>query len=157
MIERTENWIERHSGWALMIFTWVALLVGFASGWASARAAVVTVDVHASRDGYARLHAEGGYLDGCTLADQGRCQLLSSRGKPTTRRVKVHKGRNTIRLKAFRWEDMAIEQYVATYRPFDPGVRHIPAAWPLVAARLNWVFVWGRVAGKTIEPKEIKL
>ena len=116
-----------------------------------ARAATVEVQVNAARDGYARLHTEGLWLEGCQM-QTGPCELRPSEGRPTTRRVRVHKGTNRIRLKAFRWEDMDVFEYVAKY---PPEAR--PAAWPVVSAPLNWVYVYGRVAGSEIEPIEMKL
>jgi len=126
---------------------------------ATGHAAVVEVNVHAPRDGYARLHTEGIQVIGCTQADMGRCEWKTGTGlSERTRRVKVHKGSNRIRLKAFRFEDVPAEQldygWLRSSNPDDvPG----EAAWPTYAAPLNYAYVTGVVAGRELEPKAWKV
>jgi len=122
---------------------------------ATGHAAVVEVQVHANKNGYARLHTEGIQVIGCGPQDQGRCEWLTGTGKSmTTRRVKVHQGSNRIRLKAYRFEDVPAEQldygWLASSNPDDVPQQ---AAWPTYRAPLNYAYVTGVVAGHELEPK----
>lgn len=127
--------------WAglLTIFViWMAMI-------ADAHSAVFEVELNAQRDGWARLHAEGLWVDRDPAL--GRYSVMSSRGKPTTRRVRVEKGANTIRVRALRWEDMDIYAEMARW-PFGDPARPVN---PVVPAPVNAAFVWGRVAGRDFE------
>lgn len=121
-------------------------------------AAVVEVQVHASRDGYARLHAEGILVIGCTAADMGRCQWNTGRGKSlTTRRVQVHKGLNKIRIKAHRFEDIPADQLDYSWLlSSDPDRVPTEAAVRTMPAPFNYAQVYGQVAGHKLKPKLIK-
>lgn len=121
-----------------------------------AHAAVVEVDVHAKRDGWAKLYSEGGYVQGCTM-DIGPCQLHNS-VRATVRRVKVRQGTNRIRLHAIRWEWLPEERKdFGWLRSSNPDDVPQQAGVSLVRAPVNWAYVWGRAAGRDIEPIEMKV
>lgn len=126
-----------------VVFIVVAAVVAFFAGRASAD--VFEVEFNANRDGWARLHAEGLWVDRDPAL--GRYSVMSSRGKPTIRRVRVEKGANTIRVHALRWEDMDIYAEMARW-PFGDPARPVN---PVVPASVNAAFVWGRVAGRDFE------
>lgn len=138
-----------------VFYVTVGFVIGYLFCAGVAKAAVVEVQVHAKRDGYARLHSEGVQVNGCTPADMGRCEWLTGRGLSfTTRRVKVHQGTNTIRLKASRFEDIPAEQLdYGWLRSSDPDRVPQQAAVPTMAVPFNWAYITGIVAGRTIEPK----
>lgn len=111
----------------------------------NAAADVFEVELNAQRDGWVRLHAEGLWVERNPAL--GQYSVMSSRGKPTTRRVRVEKGTNTIRVRALRWEDMDIYAEMARW-PFGDPARPVN---PVVSAPVNAAFVWGRVAGRDFE------
>ncbi len=123
---------------ALAVLAAGALAALFGPG---AQAAVLEVKLSAQRAGWARIHAEGLWIDGCT-GPVGPCTWDTSAGPPETRRVRVHRGANRIRVKAFRWEweEIPLSEQLGRMLGSDGST-------PLVRAPLNAVHVEGRIAG----------
>jgi hypothetical protein len=141
--------------WVLALGLYVALAVVVASS----EAAVVEAQVHAERDGWAKLRAEGVLVVGCTAESAGRCEWQTGEGlSATTRRVRVRKGANRIRLKAQRFESVPAERLdYGWLLSSDPDDVPDEAAVPTEPAQFNMAYVTGRVAGRKIEPMVIKV
>lgn len=111
----------------------------------------VTATIRAERPGWARVGVDGLLVE---RAGFGMFSMKTSRGRHLTRRVRLHKGLNRVRLPARRFDDMGVAEQLARWPLGSPDA---PAAIPLVRVPLNAAYVYGRALGERLEPVEARV